>query len=64
MSEAIGPLGGQSALVIGGGEGIGRAITRAFGAAGAAVAVADLDPERAREAADEIASDRAGAARS
>lgn len=42
-------------LVIGGGgAGIGRAITRAFGTADAAVAVADLDRDRADEAADEL----------
>jgi 3-oxoacyl-[acyl-carrier protein] reductase len=45
----------KRALVIGGGgAGIGRGITRAFGRAGAAVAVADLDAERATEAADEL----------
>ena len=48
-------LAGKNALVIGGGgDGIGRAITRAFAAAGGAVAVADVDPERAREAAAEV----------
>lgn len=48
-------LDGMSTLVIGGGgAGIGRAISRAFGAAGAHVAVADVDPDRAREAADEL----------
>jgi 3-oxoacyl-[acyl-carrier protein] reductase len=47
-------LSGKRALVIGGGgHGIGRAITRAFGAEGAAVVVADVDPVRAGEAADE-----------
>lgn len=45
----------MNALVIGGGgEGIGRAISRAFATAGAAVAVADIDPERARDAAKEL----------
>jgi 3-oxoacyl-[acyl-carrier protein] reductase len=45
----------MSALVIGGGgDGIGRAISRAFAVAGAAVAVADVDPHRARAAADEL----------
>jgi 3-oxoacyl-[acyl-carrier protein] reductase len=42
-------------LVIGGGgTGIGRAITRALGEAGARVAVADVDERRAREAAAEL----------
>lgn len=51
-------LSGKRALVIGGGgAGIGRAITRAFGKAGAAVVVADLDGERAREAANEVIAD-------
>jgi 3-oxoacyl-[acyl-carrier protein] reductase len=37
-------LSGKNALIIGGGGGgIGRAITRAFAAAGSAVAVADVD---------------------
>ncbi len=50
-------LEGEIALVIGGGGGgIGRAITRAVAAAGASVAVADLDPSRADEAVAEIAS--------
>lgn len=45
----------MSTLVIGGGgEGIGRAISRAFAAAGASVAVADIDPDRARAAVDEL----------
>ena len=48
-------LEGKNALVIGGGGGgIGRAITRGLAAAGAAVAVADLDRERAEEAAAEV----------
>jgi 3-oxoacyl-[acyl-carrier protein] reductase len=50
-------IDGKRALVIGGGgSGIGRGITRAFGRAGAAVAVADLDAGRATEAADELES--------
>jgi 3-oxoacyl-[acyl-carrier protein] reductase len=49
------PLDGMSTLVIGGGgEGIGRAISRTFAAAGASVAVADVDPDRARTAVDEL----------
>jgi 3-oxoacyl-[acyl-carrier protein] reductase len=50
-------IDGARALVIGGGgEGIGRGITRAYAAAGASVAVADLEPERADVAAVEIAA--------
>lgn len=48
-------LEGKRCLVIGGGgAGIGRAITRAYGEAGARVAVADVDARRAREAAEEL----------
>jgi 3-oxoacyl-[acyl-carrier protein] reductase len=48
-------LQAKRALIIGGGGGgIGRAITRAFRAAGAAVAVADLDRARAEEAAADV----------
>ena len=50
-------LVGKNALVIGGGgDGIGREITRAFAAAGSAVAVADVDPQRADDAAAEVAA--------
>jgi 3-oxoacyl-[acyl-carrier protein] reductase len=49
-------LAGKRALVVGGGGGgIGRAITRAFAAAGSAVAVVDIDQARADEAAAEAA---------
>lgn len=48
-------IDGVRALIIGGGgEGIGRGISRAYAAAGASVAIADLDPERSRVAAEEI----------
>jgi 3-oxoacyl-[acyl-carrier protein] reductase len=51
----VSALEGKTALIIGGGGGgIGRAITRAFAAAGAQVAVADADRQRAEEAAREI----------
>jgi len=50
-------IDGARALVIGGGgEGIGRGITRAYAAAGASVAVADLELKRADVAAGEIAA--------
>ncbi|WP_433064194.1 SDR family NAD(P)-dependent oxidoreductase [Dactylosporangium sp. CS-033363] len=45
----------MNVLVIGGGgEGIGRAVSRAFAAAGDAVAVADISAARAEEAAAEL----------
>lgn len=48
-------LDGKRALVIGGGgQGIGRAVSDAFGAAGAAVVVADIDASRADEAVSEL----------
>ena len=48
-------LSGKRALVIGGGGGgIGRAVTEAFGNEGAAVVVADLNPRRAEEAAEAV----------
>jgi 3-oxoacyl-[acyl-carrier protein] reductase len=48
-------LAGKRCLVIGGGgEGIGRAITRAFGEAGARVVIVDVDRRRATEAADDL----------
>ena len=51
-------LEGKRALVVGGGGGgIGRAITAALAAAGSAIAVADIDPQRAQEgAADAVAA--------
>jgi 3-oxoacyl-[acyl-carrier protein] reductase len=50
-------LEGKRALVVGGGGGgIGRAITRAFAAAGSALAVVDIDRQRADEAAAEAAA--------
>jgi NAD(P)-dependent dehydrogenase (short-subunit alcohol dehydrogenase family) len=43
-------------LVIGGGSGIGRASALLLAELGARVAVADLDPERARAVSDEVAT--------
>jgi 3-oxoacyl-[acyl-carrier protein] reductase len=48
-------LDGKNALVIGGGGGgIGRAITRRLAASGAAIAIADVDRERAEDAAADV----------
>lgn len=47
-------LQGKRALVIGGGRGIGRAVSQTLGRAGARVGVVDLEPDRARSVADEI----------
>jgi 3-oxoacyl-[acyl-carrier protein] reductase len=47
-------LDGRSALVTGAGNGIGAAVARAFGAAGAAVLVTDLEKDSAAAVAEEI----------
>lgn len=47
-------LANRTALVTGGGAGIGRSIALAFGANGASVAVSDLNIERADKVADAI----------
>ena len=55
MTNFAQPLDGMHTLVIGGGgAGIGRQISRAFAAAGAAVAVADIDAGRAGSAVHEL----------
>ena len=48
------PLRGRAAIVTGGGAGLGRGIARALAAAGARVAVLDLDEAAARETAEAI----------
>jgi rhamnulose-1-phosphate aldolase/alcohol dehydrogenase len=52
-----GELQGRVAVVTGGGSGIGRACARKLARAGAAVVVADRDPGRAKEAAEELQGD-------
>jgi len=53
MKEIFG-LEGHKALVVGGGYGHGRLIAHLLAEAGASVAVADIDAERATRVADEI----------
>jgi NAD(P)-dependent dehydrogenase (short-subunit alcohol dehydrogenase family) len=53
-SDDVGLLAGRSAVVTGGGAGIGGAISRAFAAAGAQVIVAEVDPEHAGRAVSDI----------
>ena len=50
----VGLLAGKAALVVGGGRGIGRAVSLTLGGAGAAVAVVDLEPDRAEAVAAEL----------
>lgn len=53
MREIFG-LEGEPALVVGGGYGSGRELARLLAAAGARVAVGDIDPARAQAVADEV----------
>ena len=49
-------MGGRAALVVGGGQGIGRAAALLLGRAGARVAVLDCEGERAQAVAAELAA--------
>lgn len=53
---ALVSLAGRTAVVTGGGRGIGRAVCRRLAEAGARVVVADLDPGAAGDVAGEIAA--------
>jgi NAD(P)-dependent dehydrogenase (short-subunit alcohol dehydrogenase family) len=52
--DALFRIDGESALVTGGGDGLGRIAALALAAAGARVAVSDIDPAAARRVAGEI----------
>ncbi len=49
-------LDGRVALVTGGGQGIGRAYAHALGEAGAAIAIVDMNTEKAETVADELSA--------
>lgn len=50
----MGMLEGRAAVVTGSGDGLGRAIARRFVTEGAAVVIAEINPEKGREAAEEL----------
>jgi NAD(P)-dependent dehydrogenase (short-subunit alcohol dehydrogenase family) len=53
-------LGGRTAIVAGGGQGIGRGVALAMASAGANVVVAELKEHKAKAVADEVAERGAG----
>jgi len=52
--SSVTPLAGRVALLVGGGGGIGAACAVAFARAGATVVIADIAPELAQSAADQV----------
>lgn len=56
----VGKLENQTALITGGGRGIGSAIAQLFASEGARVAIADIDPHTAHDTAASIGQDALG----
>src|SRR5436189_152058 len=54
--EHMGRLDERVAVITGGGEGIGKGIARRFAEEGARVLIAEVDEERGRTTADELAA--------
>jgi NAD(P)-dependent dehydrogenase (short-subunit alcohol dehydrogenase family) len=50
----VGRLDGKAAIVTGGGQGIGRGVARAFAREGAAVTIAEINPETGQTVAKEL----------
>jgi NAD(P)-dependent dehydrogenase (short-subunit alcohol dehydrogenase family) len=61
MANAEGTLAGRTAIVAGGGQGIGRGVALALASAGASVVVGDLKAPKAEAVATEIAGRGVGA---
>src|SRR5947208_6708981 len=62
MGAALFDLTGKTALVTGGGRGIGLAVGRVFAGAGARVMLADIDAEEAARSAQILAEIQPGCA--